>query len=103
MQTNVTRRKEAETKTPWHGKRGAHEINYSDFGDLRSIIEKNWDSFSDLFPSRPWITQRLTELEPPRNVVAHNNPLSNSDRSRISLYYGDWMKLLQAKQADIPR
>ena len=102
VQADVTRRKGAEAKTPWHGKRGAHDIHYSDFGDLRKTIEKNWDSFAELFPNRPWITQRLSELEPPRNVVAHCNPLSESDRNRIDLYYDDWMKLLKAKRAGIP-
>lgn len=102
VRSRVDGRRLAEDKKPWHGKRGAHEIYYSDFGDLRRIIENNWAEFASLFPNRGWITQRLEELEPPRNVVAHHNPISKNDQKRIELYFADSISLLNARHDVIP-
>lgn len=98
----VKSRKAKEEAQPWHGKRGQHEIYYSDFGDLRRIIERNWSVFSDLFPTRAWITQKLDELETPRNIIAHHNPVSADDESRLNLYFRDWIALLGAKKDQVP-
>ena len=98
----VKNRKAAEDKKPWHGKRGQHEIFYSDFGDLKAIIEKNWPAFKGLFPTRQWITGRLDDLEHPRNVMAHHNPVNASDLRRINLYFDDWTKLIASKKNVIP-
>jgi hypothetical protein len=98
IRDDVKKRILKENTEPWHGKRGPHEIFYSDFGDLKSIISKNWEDFKALFPSQPWIFQRLNELEHPRNVIAHNNPLSKDDETRIKLYFSDWVKLLAEKK-----
>jgi hypothetical protein len=102
VQKRVSDRQAKEGKTPWHGKRGTHEIYYSDLGDLRKLIASNWDQFTALFPSQQWITQRLDELEPPRNIVAHNNPLSKQDENRIDLYFNDWVALLNDRRHLIP-
>ncbi len=102
VKKDVDIRKSQEAKKPWHGKRGQHEIFYSNFGDLRAIIEKNWNDFKDFFPSRPWITQRLDELESPRNVLAHHNPISKIDLKRIEVYFEDWINLLKDRKQMIP-
>ncbi|MCK4816327.1 hypothetical protein KA005_11210 [bacterium] len=99
---NVEDRKRKEAKNPWHGKRGQHEIFYSGFGDLKRIILNNWGDFKDLFPSQPWITQKLAELEHPRNVLAHHNPVSTTDQQRIDLYFHDWISLVQSHSQLIP-
>lgn len=98
----VADRKTKESKKPWHGKRGSHEIYYSDFGDLKDIITKNWSDFQGIFPKQDWITTKLEELEPPRNVVAHHNPLAAQDEKRIDLYFNDWIALLNARRDHIP-
>ncbi len=97
----VKGRKEKEVKQPWHGRRGQHEIYYSDFADLKGIIFKNWDDFKDVFPNQQWIFQKLDELEHPRNVIAHNNPLGKDDIKRIELYFSDWVNLLKQKKGAI--
>lgn len=102
VRKRVGDRKDAEGKKPWHGKRASHEIYYSDLGDLRKLIERNWDDFAGIFPSRQWITQKLEELEPPRNVIAHNNPLSAKEQTRIELYSDDWIALLNDRRGAIP-
>ena len=102
VKKNVDDRKCQEDKKPWHGKRGQHEIFYSNFGDLRTIIERNWDDFKKFFPSRLWITQKLDELENPRNVLAHHNPVSKIDLKRMEVYFEDWVNLLKDRRQLIP-
>lgn len=102
VQNRVKDRKGKETKMPWHGARATHEIYYSDFGDLRKLIESNWNDFKGIIPTQQWITQKLIELEPPRNVIAHNNLLSAKDRMRIDLYSDDWIALLNDRKDLIP-
>jgi hypothetical protein len=102
VQKTVLDRKAQEDKKPWHGKRGMYEIYYSNFGDLRDIITSNWPDFEPIFLKQPWITQRLDELEPPRNIIAHNNPLSKQEESRVDLYFNDWIALLNARRDVIP-
>lgn len=98
----VTDRKNKEKNQPWHGKRGQHEIFYSDFGDLKKIILHNWADFKNLFPTQAWIIQRLEDLETPRNIMAHHNPVSRRDLNRIDVYFEDLMDLLDSKQQLIP-
>jgi len=102
VRDTVADRMKKEAKQPWHGKRAQHEIFYSDFGDLAKIIKKNWSDFEDFFPSQPWVTQRLEELEHPRNVMAHHNPISHEDLRRIDLYFHDWVALLRNRRNLIP-
>ena len=102
VKKRVQDRKNEEARKPWHGKRGSHEIFYSDFGDLRRIIIANWAAFTAIFPSQQWITQKLEDLEPPRNVIAHNNPVSERDAKRIEVYSDDWIALINDRRGVIP-
>ncbi|MGH3691313.1 MAG: Swt1 family HEPN domain-containing protein [Microbacterium sp.] len=102
VQKRVATRKDQEAKKPWHGKRGTGEIYYSDFGDLRDLITSNWSEFEPIFLKQAWITQRLDELEPPRNIVAHNNPLSKNEENRVDLYFNDWIALLNDRREFVP-
>jgi Swt1-like HEPN len=98
----VQGRKDKEDKVPWHGKRGAHEIYYSDFSDLRNIIEKNWADFDPIIRKQQWINQWLEELEPARNTLAHNNPVSENEQKRIEVFFNDWAQLIDANRTTIP-
>lgn len=102
VRDRVQGRKEKEEKAPWHGKRGTHDIYYSDFADLKNILVKNWDEFEDIFPSQAWITQKLEDLEPARNTLAHHNPVPEKEQTRLDVYFDDWAKLIESKQALIP-
>jgi hypothetical protein len=99
VRRNVQGRKDKEDKVPWHGKRGAHEIYYSDFSDLRSIIQKNWIDFEPIIHKQAWMNQRLEELEPARNTLAHNNPVSANEQKRLEVFYSDWVALVEANRA----
>jgi hypothetical protein len=92
MRTQVQERKTKEGKNRWHIERAAHEINYTNFGDLRNLIVNKWPEFEDLFPDQNWITSRLDELEASRNIIAHSNILDDREMTRLSLYLQDWIR-----------
>ena len=102
VRDRVDQRRQKEADTPWHGKRGQHEIYYSDFGDLKTIIQNNWPQLKALFPSQTWILSKLDDLEHPRNVMAHHNPVSAPDEKRIGLHFDDWVALLKSRETVIP-
>lgn len=92
VRQKVESRREKEGENRWHTRRGAHELNYTDFGDLAVILQQNWADFADLFPDQNWITARLRELEQSRNVIAHNNVLDDREIDRIRMYLADWIR-----------
>jgi hypothetical protein len=59
IQEKVEKRQDKEGKDRWHMKRGATPVYYTDFGDLKSIIQLNWIDFEDLFPDVNWVITRL--------------------------------------------
>ena len=102
VRDRVQGRKEKEDKAPWHGKRGSHDIYYSDFSDLKNIMVKNWTDFEDIVPNQAWITFKLEELEPARNTLAHHNPVPEKEKTRLDVYFDDWAKLVDSKRGVIP-
>lgn len=103
IKDEVQRRKRQEKENPWHGKRGAHEIYYTDILHLKRIVQKNWSDFKDILPGQQWLTQRLEEISHSRNPVAHMNPLSQKDIKRIEVYFRDWHDQIKAKTSAIPK
>jgi hypothetical protein len=99
VKQDVEKRLLKEEANRWHGKRGAHKIFYTNIGDLNSIISTNWDDFKDIFPNQAWIKSRIDEIELSRNIIAHNNPLSDRDIKRLKLYFGDWVKQIKECKA----
>lgn len=92
IKERVQSRQEKEGKNRWHVRRGESEVYYTDFGDLKLIIQKQWEDFTDLFPDQNWIVQKLDELEASRNVIAHSNVLDKREIQRIRLYLEDWVQ-----------
>jgi len=95
IKKKVKKRMEAEKKNRWHGRRGAHEIFYTDIDDLFSIISINWEDFKKYLPSLEWIKVRINEIEMSRNIVAHHNPLTINDIRRIKVYFNDWINQMR--------
>jgi hypothetical protein len=92
LKNKVRERQEKEGKNRWHISRGDHEIFYTDFGDLKSLLQTHWALFEDLFPDQNWIVARLDELEASRNIIAHSNVLDDRELGRIQLYLQDWLR-----------
>jgi hypothetical protein len=94
IRNEVTKRKQAESKIPWHGSRGAHEIFYTDIDHLSRIITNNWKHFEGVLHRQSWVENTISCIEASRNVVAHHNPLSKEDTSRVKVMFRDWIKTI---------
>lgn len=86
-------RREEENKIRWHTPRGDTIINYTEFGDLLSIIRntENWQYFEPHINSIEWADQIIKTLERSRNVIMHSGELVNQDIERIGMYIRDWL------------
>mgnify|MGYP000989188100 CR=1 FL=1 len=89
-------RKEQEDKVRWHTQRGDSLINYTDFGDLASIMNNNLELFSDHIVSIEWARNIIATVERSRNVIMHSGELSARDIERIGINIRDWISQVGA-------
>ena len=85
-------RREEESKIKWHTQRGDLPINYTEFGDLSSIVGQNWVHFEDYLQSQEWMRQIITTLERSRNVIMHSGELGAQDIERVGTAIRDWIR-----------
>lgn len=90
-------RKKTEEMNPLL-KKGYRLIDYSDFSDLKRILEKgkNHKEFSDLLNNEQFrdLISKLDELDPIRKKIAHSRPLSKKEFDRVQLYADDITQFL---------
>lgn len=84
-------RRDEESKIRWHTPRGDTIINYTEFGDLVSIIRNNWLEFEPHVNSIEWAEQLIKSLERSRNVIMHSGEIVNQDIERIGMNIRDWL------------
>ena len=84
-------RKAEEDKIRWHAQRGDSLINYTEFGDLASIMNNNLELFSDHIVSIEWARNIISTIERSRNVIMHSGELSPRDIERIGINIRDWI------------
>lgn len=92
VKKRVEQKRNDTQKNRWHQAVFQSNVDLPLFGDLASIIIKEWQEFEDLFPSQSWVKQRLDELERSRNVIAHANLLPDAEIERIERYLEDWVR-----------
>lgn len=92
VRSRVEKKKKDIEENKWHQATVDSNIDHSLFGDLASIIVKEWQEFEDLFPNQHWVKQRLDELERSRNIISHGNLLPDSEVERIEQYLADWLR-----------
>src|SRR5437870_1659114 len=91
VKKRVDQKKKDIEENKWHQATIGSDINYTLFGDLASIMVKEWQEFEDLFPTQAWVKVRLDELERSRNFIAHGNVLPDSEIERLEQYLDDWL------------
>lgn len=84
-------RKKEEDKIKWHTQRGDSLINYTEFGDLASIMNNNIEFFADYIVSIEWARNIITTIERSRNVIMHSGELGARDIERIGINIRDWI------------
>ncbi|UWG96237.1 Swt1 family HEPN domain-containing protein [Dehalobacter sp. DCM] len=89
-------RKLEEDKIKWHTQRGDSLINYTEFGDLASIMLQNISLFEDHVISIEWAKQIFNTLERSRNVIMHSGELGARDIERIGTNIRDWISQVGA-------
>ncbi len=85
-------RKKEEEKNPLID--GGYElIDYSDFTDLKQILEKgrNYTLFEDIMNQEHFklVISKLHELDPIRKKIAHSRQLTKKEFNRLVLYTED--------------
>ena len=100
LSANNTRLK--EMNSPWHDVKPLEDLWYTTFEDLHGVIVANWDVFKDAFHTQTGAVGRLTELEIPRNTIAHNRTLQTSEVERLKLFARDILKCIATSKTSNP-
>jgi hypothetical protein len=68
-------------------------LSYTNFGELISIFDANWDDFSDTLRSRKAMQSILSQFNKIRNVVARSCELNEDEITRFKLLVKDWFRI----------
>lgn len=96
IRSKAQSRKKEEDKIRWHTQKGDSLINYTEFGDLASIMNNNFELFSDHIVSIEWAKSIILTIERSRNVIMHSGELSPRDIERIGINIRDWISQVGA-------
>jgi hypothetical protein len=92
VRTRAENRRDAEQTIRWHSVRGDNLIDYTEFGDLISIISGNWLLFEPHITNIDWAKEIIGSLEKSRNVIMHGGTLKATDIERIGVFIRDWLR-----------
>lgn len=96
IRTKADSRRAEEAKVRWHTPRGDEPINYTEFGDLASIVSQNWEHFEVHLQAIDWVRQTIATVERSRNVIMHSGELGLQDVERIGTAIRDWIRQVGA-------
>lgn len=96
IRTKADSRRVEEAKVRWHTPRGDEPINYTEFGDLASIVSQNWAHFEVHLQTIEWVRQTIATVERSRNVIMHSGELGLQDIERIGTAIRDWIRQVGA-------
>jgi Swt1-like HEPN len=95
VQENVKNNMEYELDTA-HTKRSEDKIDYTTFGDLRKIINSNWEVFSYKFNRNlNSVNEVMIDLNRLRVPIAHCTPLAPKEIKRLDIRIDDWFGLIK--------
>jgi len=92
IQTEVGKKQDAERDTSM-SIRSEDPLAYTNFGELISIFDANWDDFDDTLRSPKAMRTILSQFNNIRNVVAHSSPLQEDEITRFKLLVKDWFRI----------
>lgn len=96
IRDRAKKRMDDELQARWHAQRGQDPINYVTFGDLKNIMQNNWEIFEDLVYSLEWVAGIFEAVERSRNVIMHSGMLEKEDIERLGVNIRDWIKQIGA-------
>lgn len=75
--------------------RSTEKIDYVNFGELKVIVDNNWDTFSDTFNSQRAFDKIMSILNTLRAPIAHCSPLADDEIVRLKLSVKDFFRLME--------
>jgi hypothetical protein len=76
--------------------RSEEKIDYTTFGELTQIVNKNWDAFENLFRrGQRAFSKIMNNLNQLRGPIAHCCPLAADEVVRLELTVKDWFRLME--------
>lgn len=96
IRTKAETRQVEEAKVRWHSARGDEPLNYTEFGDLASIVGQNWTHFENHLETIEWMRHIISTVERSRNVIMHSGELGLQDVERIATAIRDWIRQVGA-------
>ena len=101
LQDKVSRYQKKYIAQPWYSSPGTHDIYYLDLTDYNEILRDNSHLFLPIIPDIDQWIARLEQVRLPRNVVAHMNWISTTDRNRINVVHTDIQNLAEHLDSSI--
>ncbi|MCI5072599.1 Swt1 family HEPN domain-containing protein [bacterium] len=74
--------------------RSEDNLDFSNFGELSSIIEKQWQLFDDIFTTKNAMKKVMASLNTLRGPIAHCCDLAEDEILRLQLTIKDWFRLM---------
>jgi len=74
--------------------RSEKEIDYTNFGELIIIVQRNWESFP-MFSSQKAFSRIMNNLNTLRSPIAHCCMLAEDEVVRLKLTVKDWFRLME--------
>lgn len=104
VREGAEKRKANEADDPWHGRRGARMIDYTELSDLPKIVGANdaWPHFEPIFARKAFFEELVNDFNVSRRVTAHMNPVGADDIKHLEATFRKWAKTLKAKVALLP-
>lgn len=72
--------------------RSTEPIDFTTFGELASIIEYNWEEFTDTFVNKRATSRALSQLNLLRGPIAHNSTFVENEAQRFNIAIEDWLR-----------
>lgn len=70
-------------------------LDYTDFGELSTIIINNWDIFGDMLTDKDAVRNVMTMLNMLRGPIAHCGYLREDEVTRLHMTLADWFRLME--------
>lgn len=81
-------------------RRSVDKLDYTDFGELASIITSNWDVFGSVFVSQKAVERVLWSLNTLRSPIAHCTAISDDEVLRLRLAVRDWFRIMGSNKEE---
>ena len=92
VRTEVAKKQKEELDTAMTI-RSSDPLAYTNFGELISIFNANWDEFSEVLRSQRSVQDTLSQFNKIRNIIAHSCDLDDQEVQRLKLLVNDWIRI----------